>query len=141
MPTPSDKLVTENQTITAPWYQYLLGVDPAAKTRVDVLTTATGASNIYAGKVTVFNSTPGTVHILEDPVIGSETTLICTVGSTQGNITVQAATDVNINPSGENALVFGTDASTYGYCKLVGVSTSQYHIMFRTTNVSIAASS
>jgi hypothetical protein len=97
---------------------------------------------MYEGRVTVFASTPGVTHTLEDPTIGGETMLICSIPSTQaGSVTVAAATDVAIGPSGENALVFGTSASTYEYVKLVGTSTSQYYILHQTTNVSVAASS
>ena len=128
--------------ITRSWYQYFLGSDNLTRTPVDLLTTESTASNIYQGHVTVFASTPGVVHILEDPQPGVETVLICNIGATQaGSITVAAATDVAIGPSGENALTFLTSLSTYEYVRLLGTSTGQYHILHQTTNVSVAASS
>jgi hypothetical protein len=110
--------------------------------RVDQLTTESTGSNIYEGRITVFASTPGVVHFLEDPRIGGRTVLICNVPSTQaGSVTVRASTDVAIGPSGENGLTFLTSVSTYEYVELVGTSTAQYHIINQTTNVSVGASS
>jgi hypothetical protein len=142
IPSPIDAVVATDGLITQPWYQYFMGSDPGWRTPVAVITTASTASNIYQGQITVMASTPGVTHVLEDPEIGFETVIICNIPTTQaGSITVAAATDVAIGPSGENALVFGTSASTYEHIKLVGTSTSQYHILHQTTNVSVAASS
>ncbi|TFH40833.1 MAG: hypothetical protein E4H01_15880 [Lysobacterales bacterium] len=142
LPTPLDQVVTSEGYITPPWYQYFLAADFSVRTRVNLLTTATTAEYIPQGQVTVFASTPGVIHTLEDPEIGNETLLICSIGTTQaGSVTVRAATDVAIGPSGQTAFVFNTSASTYEYVKLLGASTSQYHILYRTTAVSVAASS
>jgi hypothetical protein len=103
LPIPPEVLVTEEGWVTPPWYQYFLGQDKGWRIPVDFITTASTASNILSGRITVFASTPGVVHTLEDPEAGMETTLVCTVPSTQaGSITVRAATDVAIGPGGEN---------------------------------------
>jgi hypothetical protein len=142
LPIPPEVLVTEEGWVTPPWYQYFLGQDKGWRIPVDFITTASTASNILSGRITVFASTPGVVHTLEDPEAGMETTLVCTVPSTQaGSITVRAATDVAIGPGGENALTFLTSVSTYDQVVLVGVSTSQYYIKKITAGVSVTASS
>jgi hypothetical protein len=111
-----EPLVDEDGLISRPWYQYMFSSDLRHRPRVDVLTTESTGSNIYEGRVTVFASTPGVTHLLEDPRIGGRTVLICNVPSTQaGSVTVRASTDVAIGPSGENGLTFLTSVSTYEY--------------------------
>jgi hypothetical protein len=137
-----ESMVSSEGYITPPWYQYFMAADRAWRPRVNVLTTESTAGIVYEGAVTVFASTAGVKHTLEDPRIGGETVLICNVPSTQGgSVTVAAATDVAIGPSGENALTFLTSASTYELVVLRGTSTSQYYIEYQTTNVDVSASS
>jgi hypothetical protein len=147
LPQPTDRMLdisTEDgtQAITPQWYQYFNAQDHGWRTRVDVLTTATTKERIRQNRVTVFSASAGVIHELDDPEIGFETTLICNIGTTRSaSIIVRAATDVAIGPSGENALSFATSVSTYDHCRLVGTSTSQYHILYRTTGVTVVASS
>jgi hypothetical protein len=142
IPTPIEKMVTTEGYITQPWYLYMRVNDSVVQTPVNFVTTASTASNIYQGAVTVFASTPGVIHTLEDPKIGQRTVLICSIPTTQaGSIVVAASTDVSIGPSGENALTFPTSVSTYDSIELIGTSTSQYYILNQTTNVSVGASS
>ena len=114
--------------------------ESGGRQRVDQLSTVAGTT-ILQNRISILASTAAATHTLESPQVGTETTIVLTVPTTQAMVTVAAATNVAIGPSGENALTFATSVSTFEYVKLVGTSTSQYHILFRTTGVSVAASS
>lgn len=142
LPSPGEGVVGEDGLVTRPWYQYMLGLDRWTRNDVNVVTTESTAGNIYNNRVNVVASTAGVIHTLETPHAGTRTLIIVNIPSTQaGSVTVAASTDVAIGPGGENALVFGTSVSTYEFVELIGTSTSQYHILTQTTNVSVGASS
>ena len=136
IPTPIEPIATSEGFITQPWYSYL----NAKESNVIALSSTNGV--IFNRGTTIITSTTTVPHMLDDPEIGLETTIVLTIPSTQASpVTVKAATDVAIGPSGENALSFDAAASTYEYVRLLGTSTGQYHILYRTTAISVTASS
>ena len=141
LPSPIDALTEENQ-ITSPWYQYLLGADHTWRQRVNIVEAGTTTAIIRNREITELNTTGANSYTLERPDPGCRATIILTIGTTHaGPVLAVAATDVAIGPSGQNALSFPTSASTYDYVELVGVSTAQYYIAKQTTTVSVTASS
>ena len=142
LPSPLETISGEDGYVSRPWYQYFISQQKLDRPEVAIVTTESTSSVVYCDEITVLASTAGVVHELEDPRIGSRTVIICNIPSTQGGtVTVAASTDVAIGPSGENAVVFDTAASTYEYVELLGTSVSQYHILTQSTNVSVGASS
>lgn len=138
LPSPLEAVVDQDGLVTQPWYQYF----NARETLGSIVTVSSTNGIAKEGCVTVITTTTTVAHLLDDPAIGNETTIIVNLGTTNSNpITVVGATDVAIGPSGENALSFASNASTYEYIKLLGTSTGQYHILYRTTGVSVTASS
>lgn len=144
LPSPVEPVVsTYDQTlISKPWYQYFITADNMWRGAVEVLTTESTVGVIRNHHMTIFDSTPGVVHELEDPRPDTRVVIVCSMASTQaGSVTVAAATNVAIGPGGENALNFPTSVSTYDLVELIGANSTQYYIVNQTTNVSVVASS
>jgi len=142
LPPIAVSIVDSKGNIASQWYHYLKAADTEWRGKTTITTTASTGTIISNEGVSIFTSTPGVIHILEDPTANVRKTLISVTSATQaGSVIVQAATDVSIGPSGENGLVFPTSISTYDLIELIGTSTSQWYIISQTTNVSVTASS